>query len=225
MYLALMKNDYFQEKFGLVAQSDFSVHKQQDENYWRFVQSFSASECKAISWNGNQHNIHFLLKTEYQFKCLGLNENLSVPVIPQSQIRELYKPTFEELKMVLNGFSKSASVILLGTPAPKDKQFLDKHLKNDPYFTQIGENLGISKKDLSATDNNIRAYMWKITQKMTQEVSAKYNYEFFPSPALSYNEASILFSDYYADDLTHANEKYGNLMLKELINHFGLHDE
>lgn len=224
LYSALSQNEKFTSNFGVVAQTDFSTIKQQDGSYWEFVRSISNRQPTAISWNGNQHNIHFLLENKLEFNAIGMSFRKGWPVVPISQIKELFKPTFLELEQVLNELPKSTEVSLLGTVAPKEKGFLDQHLSYDTYFVNIGKKYGISKQELRASSNEIRTLMWKVTQNMTEQLSKELNCKFIPTPADTYNENYILQPKYYAQDLTHANGTFGVKMLEAIQDFYELND-
>lgn len=225
MYLAITQIEKYQADFGIVAQADFSTHKQQGQSYWDFVISLAKTCSTALSWNGNQHNIHFLLETETKFNAFGLLSQGDYPMVPVSQIRELFKPTFDELRAVLQNFPKNTSNCLLGTPPPKNKDFLNERLHTDDYFVNLGKELGIKKSDLVASPNEIRAYMWSITQELTAEAAKEFNWKYLESPKSTFGKDKILESKYYANDLTHTNESYGVAMLDEISNFYGLSNE
>jgi hypothetical protein len=225
MYHAITQNPKFQKNFGIVVQRNFSSHKQQGESYWEFVRSLAINLPTAISWNGNQHNIHFLVETDSKFNALGLMINSGYPVVPISHIREIFKPTFDELRTVLKNFPNNSYNCLLGTPAPKKKEFLNTKLQSDDYFVGSGKDLGIQKQDLTASSDELRAFMWNVTQLMTAEIAQEFNLKFLKSPESTYDVNMILKSNYYAGDLTHANNEFGVKMLEEILIFYGLSDE
>jgi hypothetical protein len=225
MYLAITQIEKYQTDFGIVAQADFSTHKQQSQSYWDFVNSLAKNCSTALSWNGNQHNIHFLLETDIRFNAFGLSNQGDYPIVPVSQIRELFKPTFDELRGVLKDFPINTNNCLLGTPPPKDKSFLNEQLHTDEYFVNLGKELGIKKSKLAASSNEIRAYMWSITQELTAETALEFNWKYLESPKSTYGKDKILESKYYANDLTHTNESYGVAMLDKISNFYGLSNE
>ena len=222
LYSAITNQSRFSDSFAVVAQSDFSTHIQQSESYWNFVSSISASQPIAIMWNGNQHNIHFLLESELKCNFYGLPMEVGMPLVPLKQIQELFKPTFEELTNVLKKFSKNTEIILLGTPGPKKSDFLNSLIANDPYFVKVGSDLGLSPKELKASKNSLRAYMWNFTQNMTKELAEDFGFRFVPTPNKTLDDSLILKSEYYSDDLTHANELFGVEMLETLLNSVGI---
>jgi hypothetical protein len=225
LYSAITNQKKFGDFFAIVAQSDFSTHIQQSENYWDFVVSIAKNQPVGIMWNGNQHNIHFLLESDLKCNFYGLPIEVGMPQVPVKGIHELFKPTFNELAHVLNKFSKNTEIILLGTPGPKDSDFLNSKIANDPYFVKVGSDLGLTPKELRASNNSLRAYMWNITQTMTKDLAEDFGLRFVATPRKTLDDSLILKSEYYSDDLTHANELFGIEMLETLLNSVGIKNE
>ena len=221
LYSAITNQNKYGNYFAVVAQSDFSTHIQQSESYWDFVASIAKDQAVGIMWNGNQHNIHFLLESEVKCNFYGLTIGAGLPLVPLKQIKELFKPTFDELTNVLKKFSKNTEIILLGTPGPKKSDFLNTQIANDPYFVKVGRDLGLSPKELRASSDSLRAYMWNLTQNMTKELAQDLGFRFVPIPSRTLDESLILKNEYYSDDLTHANELFGVDMLDTLFNSVG----
>ncbi len=216
MYSAIKEDPKKYQNFSVVIQSDFDHHIQPGETYWDFVSQLADEFQIYIVWNGNQHNIHFLIESGFNFESMNYKNGFGLPFITFNHIKELFQPTFTELENVLKKFNKNKKIKLLGTPAPKDKLFMDKILKSDDFFVNLGESQGISKSELEVSSNELRGYMWKITQTLTKEVASRYNFDFIESPADTYDSDNILKKEFYADDLTHTNSNYGKIFLDEL---------
>lgn len=228
MYLALQNSKKFLKNIALVTQSDFTAQNPQDNDYWNYVVELSKMQKTAISWNGNQHNIHFLLDANYKFNAFGLMQNKNFPYVSVSRIKEVFKPTFYELGLILSRFSNRNNLCLLGTPAPKTKSFLDSQLQKvsaETFFEDLGASMGISKNNLKASSNELRTFMWGITQQLTEKVGKDFSCDFLSSPKTTQNKDGILLEKYYTDDLTHANEEFGFIMLEAILNKYGIGDE
>lgn len=223
IYSALNKFPQFQNFFAVVAQADYSQHQVQDSEYWEFVRASSKKAKKtAIIWNGNQHNIHFLLDSGFPFNFFGANLDRNFPTVPISQIRALFNPTFDELKTVILQFPKSSKILLLETPAPKPKSFLDARITSDKDFLNIAKNLGLNLSDLKASSDELRVALWKINQQITAEIAESFSYPLISVPESSVTELGTLREDFCGDDLTHANFKYGKLLLNKCLDVLGI---
>jgi hypothetical protein len=225
MFHAILHREKFKDYFGIVTQADFSNHRPQDDDYWNFVAQLSNSQHTAISWNGNQHNIHFLVDSGIKFNSVGLNQKEDFPFVTLSRIQELFKPTFTELKSVLQKFNSKKKLCLLGTPPSKSKKFLDARLNqvgSEPFFEDLGRKLGLARNKLRASDDLLRAYMWEVTQNLTEEISKEFGINYIPVPGKTYDSNKILIESFYTQDLTHANEDFGAVMLEEMLNFYGI---
>jgi hypothetical protein len=220
MFTAIQNNPELSENFGIVAQADFSSDRAPDDDYWNFVVELAKKSRTAISWNGNQHNLHFLIDTKLKFNTVGYFSDKRSPVVPINRIRNTFNPTFYELGSYLSRFSDPSNILLLGTPSPMAKTFLDKRIADDYYFGELAVSMGIPRDKISASSDELRVFMWKITQELTEEVSLEFGCKYIPVPKSAYDANSILNPEFYAGDLTHANESFGTLMLNE-ISRFG----
>lgn len=219
MLCAMQNRSEFHNSVAVVTQADFSQHRIHDYDYWDFVAELSTSQTTAISWNGNQHNVHFLLDTNETFIAYGLNQanETNAPVIPISQIKELFRPTFYELEMVLERFKDASNLILLGTPAPKPMPVIKKFLMGDNFYQDMAKSLGIELEKVKVSSDSLRVFMWEITQNLTQQLAIKFGCKFLPVPKVTLAANKTLADGYWADDVTHANEDFGALMIQELL--------
>ena len=222
MFMALQDSQKFSEFIGIVSQANFEDQKQIDQSYWKFVADQSKDKNLAIAWNGNQHNLNFLINTKVKFNSYGLDQGSNHPFVTISQIEELYKPTFDDLEKALGKVSSAREICLLGTPSPKSEKFLNQRLANDQFFMNLGEQLGLARNEIRASNDKLRTFMWSITQELTQSIAIKNKYKFLPTPIESYDKNRLLLEKFSEDDLTHANPVYGLMMLEKISEFFGV---
>lgn len=225
LYLALMRDPKLQNIFAIVTHADFTNSIPQNNEYWNFVADLARFQESVISWNGNQHNIHFLVDGNFEFNTIGLIQNNKFPMVSISRVKELFRPTFYELGLILSRFADRSKLSVIGTPAPKSKNFIDERLSQDDFFVQLGETMGVNKQQIRATEDSLRVFMWELTQNLTEETAKEFGSRFIPTPVSSYNQHKVLNANYYTDDLTHANEEFGKLVFNELINIYGLQND
>jgi hypothetical protein len=218
MFQALEHEKSLQKIFSVVIPKNFQEKQIHNEDYWDFVVASGKNKKMLISWNGNQHNIHFLLSNNQEFNSLGYFSGDEFPFIPISQVKELFRPTFLELKSVLEKFPKKSQLFLLGTPAPKDQSFLNERINSEEYFAEQFEKLKINNGNVSVSRNELRVFMWKITQEMTAEIALGMGAKFIPTPPQTYSENFILRREFYSNDLTHTNVDFGIETLKYISN-------
>ena len=217
MYMAVQRRSKYKNVFAVVTHADFDNPIRQDNNYWNYVVELSKNQPTAISWNGNQHNLHFLVESKLNFNSLGLIQGKNYPYVSVKRIKELFRPTFYELELILSRFSNRENLCLLGTPAPKSKKFIDKNIKSDPFFLQLGQEIGLSPKKIEASSDELRSFMWKITQDLTALSAKTYGCDYLATPNSSCTRNGLLLDEFYADDLTHANEDYAALIMDLLM--------
>jgi hypothetical protein len=222
MFMALQQNKKFQGAIGLVSHANFDKQIRPDNEYWDFIVEQSRGKNLAISWNGNEHNLHFLIDTKMKFNSLNLNLGSKYPFVTLSQIKESFRPTFYELELILSRFPDRSKICLLGTPPPKSQALLNSKIQDDEFFIEMGEKIGIQKKDIRVSSNELRIFMWKLTQELTEKSAKEFGCKFLPAPVESFERNFLLREIYSVDDLTHANPDYGLLMLEKIAESFGV---
>jgi hypothetical protein len=222
MFMALQQNNKFQGAIGLVSHANFDKQLRPDNEYWDFIVEQSEGKNLAISWNGNEHNLHFLIDTKMKFNSLGLNLGSKYPYITISRIKESFRSTFYQLELILSRFPDRSKICLLGTPPPKPQTQLNKKIQLDHFFLELGEKIGIQKNEIKVSSNELRTFMWKITQELNEKSAKEFGCKYLPAPSESFDSDFLLREIYCEDDLTHANPEYGLLMLEKISEFFGV---
>lgn len=216
MFMAVNQESVSNIDFAVVTHADFRNQLQLDKSYWNFVTEISKKKKLALSWNGNQHNLLFLLDAEWNFNAIGLSLGKNYPFVTVQRIKALFNNTFDELEQVLVNFDSSTEICLLGTPPPKPLTFLKKYLDKDDFFMQQAKSFGLNQKKLKISSDQIRLYMWKVNQELIENMAKRFGLGFIPSPNEAIQENGLLDEKFSSDDLTHANPEYGRLMLNKI---------
>jgi hypothetical protein len=220
LLMAIRGNQKYFDTFGLIDESKPSQLGKgfvRNSEYWSYVAKLSLSLPTFISWNGNQHNIHFLVDEFRPFQIQNLyQEYSSAPVVPIDQVKELFSPTFNELRSTLSRFETCENLTLLGTPAPKPKKYIDSILLKDEYFTKQTRAASTPGSKIVATSDELRQAMWKFTQIMTKEIADELGCKFMPTPQFSLDSKGLLREQFWSDDITHANQYFGELLLDDI---------
>ena len=222
MYMALLQNNVFQKEVGLVSHANFDKQQRPDNEYWDFVVEQSNGKNLAISWNGNEHNLNFLIDTKIKFNSVGMVQGSNYPFVTVNRIKESFRATFYELELILSRFPDRSKICVLGTPPPKPKDLLTERLQHDQFFLEMGEKIGIQKRDIRASNNELRTFMWKLTQELTEKSAKEFGCKYLPVPSESHDRNFLLKDKYSDDDLTHANPTFGLLMLQKISDYFGV---
>jgi hypothetical protein len=199
--------------------ADWSTGPPGDKEYWDFVAERSHGKHTVIVWNGNQHNANFMFQTEPAFTMLGVTDHSyiqkSVP-IPRSLIKDFFKPSFEELSELIPSLSNAASITLINGPAPKPLSHIQNCILQEKYFTDIAESLGVDIGELAITSDSLRLELWNVLAGMLANSAQELGANFLGAPALSRDAFGMLSPEYWTPDVTHANSKYGLLLIKEI---------
>jgi hypothetical protein len=159
-----------------------------------------------------------LLKLEKPFKIFEIYEEfLDAPSIPTIQLIKLFEPTFEKLKFLIKELRYESEVIVLGTPPPKPKIFIDSLIRNDHFFVNSAIASGIEHDFIESSSDELRVCMWNFIQSQLEIIANENNCIFLPVPSKTIESNGLLKSEYWSDDITHANEDFGALMLDEIL--------
>ena len=199
--------------------ADWAAGPPGDQEYWDFVAEVSPGKHVVIVWNGNQHNANFMFQTQPSFTMLDAIDNNSyeeaVP-IPRAMIKDFFKPSFEELSEIIPSLSNAASITLINGPAPKPLTHIQSCILQEKYFTDIAKTLGVDIGDLVLTSDSLRLELWNVLAELLANTAQKLGANFLGAPALSRDASGLLLPEYWASDVTHANSKYGLLLIEEL---------
>ena len=199
--------------------ADWAAGPPGDQEYWDFVAEVSPGKHVVIVWNGNQHNANFMFQTQPSFTMLGVADNRSdqeaVP-IPRAMIKNFFKPSFEELSDIVPTLSNAASITLMNGPAPKPVTHIGNCIVQEKYFTDIAESLGVDIGDLVITSDSLRLKLWNVLAELLADSAQKLGANFLGAPAVSRDTFGMLLPEFWASDVTHANSKYGTLLIEEL---------
>ena len=199
--------------------ADWAAGPPGDKEYWDFVAELSVGKHVVIVWNGNQHNANFMFQTQPNFTILGVSDNACDKegvTIPRAMIKDFFKPFFEELKVITPTFYSAASISLMNGPAPKPLSHIKSCILQDKYFTDIAKSLGVEIDSLVTTSDSLRLELWNILAELLANSAKELGANFLSAPASSRDAFGMLLPEYSASDVTHANSKYGMLLIEEL---------
>jgi hypothetical protein len=206
-------------KIAVCYSTDWSAGPPGDKEYWDFVVEVSRGKHVVIIWNGNQHNANFMFQTEPKFTMLGVTENSydqKANPIPRSMIKAFFKPSFEELTEIIPSLSNAANITLMNGPAPKPLSHIQKCILQEKYFTDIAKSLGEDIADLVITSDSLRLELWNVLAELLANSAHTLGTNFLSAPEASRDTFGLLSQEYWTSDVTHANSKYGMLLIDEL---------
>jgi hypothetical protein len=192
----------------------------QGDEYWDLVVNSSRGKHVVVVWNGNQHNSYFMFQTKPKFTVLGVTgdsyDNEPIP-IPKSMVRQFFKPSFEELTGIIPSLSDAASITLLNGPAPKPLSYIKNYILQEKYFSDLTKLGGVSGEDLVITSDSLRLELWNVLAELLASYGKELGANFINAPEVSRDALGLLLPEYWYPDVTHANSKYGMLIIEELV--------
>ena len=199
--------------------ADWAAGPPGDKEYWDFVVELSRGKHVLIMWNGNQHNADFMFQAEPKFTIVGVADDSYdheyVP-IPRAMIKDFFKPSFEELTKIIPTLSRTASITLMNGPAPKPLSHIENCILREPYFTDIAKSLGVDVGDLAITSDSLRLELWNVLVELLAKYAKTLGTDFISAPEVSRDALGMLLPEYWTPDVTHANSKYGVLLIEEI---------
>jgi len=173
-----------------------------------------SSDLVALSILGNEHNGFGLLQAEQPFDFVLTPRDVcessdGVTLVPHSAMRESYE-RFMERNGSIRRIRQAApcAVYHLSTPPPKgDNNFLIERTRR--YREQLIAEIGISSPKL-------RLKLWDLEMRVLRVMCESWGVSFVFAPDEARSVEGFLKPEYYANDATHANAAYGELVLRQL---------
>lgn len=174
------------------------------------IQSLSGQDALVITLLGTAHNIVGLLQHGQPYwvceadsdriQSIGSNE-----VVPASAILDMFEHWYRRNKRVLQLKSWSnVRVFHLMTPPPKqDSEFIRASAE------RYSDGVVVAPADL-------RARLWRLEMQILGKLCEEWGMGLVPPPPESVCTGGFLHRNYYAHDATHANEAYGELVLRQI---------
>ena len=168
---------------------------------------------------GTYHNIVGLIRSGPEFDFM-LDENDVPPAgadcvrLPYQAIAGLFTDHLAKAGSIrrLRDAARS-SVYVLSSPPPKhSNEFMTQKFmrkQNRAYRGRDVMQAGIARPD-------IRVKLWRLEARLLELWAVSEGMQFIPAPVASFNEDGFLSRKYYFEDATHANARYGALVLDQI---------
>jgi hypothetical protein len=165
-----------------------------------------------------------MFQTKPKFTVLGVTDDTHdhepIP-IPRSMVKQYFKPSFEELTEIIPSLSDAASITLLNGPAPKPLSYIKNYILQEKYFSDLTNLLRVGGEDLVITSDSLRLELWNVLAESLASHAKKLGTKFINAPEVSRDALGLLLPEYWQPDVTHANSKYGMLIIEELMKLIG----
>ncbi len=185
------------------------------ERVLEMATSLTPTDLLAVSIGGNEHNILGLVQHPIPFDMF--DKDGSTPLtegatcIPYTTLWDFFetwlmgktKGRFVELRRA----TKSRLLVLAPPPPKRDESQI---LRRPGEF----EKAGILEHGISPAP--LRAKLWLLQVRVLRALCETLEIGFVPPPSGTVTTDGFLEPQYYADDATHANAVYGELVLRQL---------
>lgn len=190
----------------------------------RAARSLGPDDVLVSVIGGNQHAVFSTIRHPQPFDFLLPDEGgQSLPaaagaeLVPYRVLREYFSGWIRQGDGETIGAlrrSTSARVVHLLAPPPKrDNGWIEQH--HDTFFASEGIGmLGISAPEL-------RMKFWLLQNHAVEDTCSELGIEVIGPPQEACDSDGFLAPNCYAGDATHANVRYGELVLRQLELHFG----
>ena len=179
------------------------------------VATLDADDVVVVTIMGTAHNIVGLLRHPEPFDVMMDESDApivadGVAIVPANAMIGLFESHAVEKRMVENvkKFTK-ASVFHLATPPPKENIEAFAHPAKEYRGRVIGE-AGI-------TPAALRLKLWLLEMKAIRNVCRRWGVGAIDSPDAARDSKGFLRPEYFAKDMTHANDSYGSLVVREIV--------
>jgi hypothetical protein len=182
------------------------------------VAALDSHDLVVSTIGGNQHQTLSLVQHPVPFDlCMpGESEPTEPPavenVIPYAQMWDVFERGLrgkdgERLRQLRK--AAHCTVVHLTPPPPKeDSAHILKRHETD--FVRMG----ILEKGISPAPLRLR--MWQLQVDVLRRLTEEWDVQLLPPPAQALDAQGYLAPAYYADDATHANAAYGELLIEQV---------
>lgn len=185
-------------------------------SYWRYLVEASINYTICLVWGGNEHAFLYMFERQ-KFDFFDNDDceiDLEANIIPRSMIAASFSPYFENMHRVLSRNNFKSPVVVVGTPPPiGDNNVIQHRIAGEPAFVQLAQEMGVPLKDIRISSPQLRLKLWRAMTASQTEFAIDAGAQVLPVPASLQNEHGFLLPQYWADDVTHANEAYGRAMI------------
>lgn len=229
-HMCALVGDLYESKAVLRAVADypdlFALHGPwpRDEAYWQWMKEQSAGTQLVLVWGGNEHNLFYFFEDHRSFDFVSRHVNklsYALNVVPQRMVRDKFnKASLANLRLLLAEIAKTpvVSLTVVGTPPPKrDNEQLRKILLNEPYFVHWVEEIGEDLETVKILAPHIRLKLWFLLQDMLVDAAREVGAKFIPVAQELMDGEGFLREEYWHHDVTHANRRYGEVVLRRIV--------
>ncbi len=190
------------------------------EDFLKLVSKLGPDDVVVSTIGGNQHAVYSMIQHEQRFDFVDPEQPVSLDeaaeLIPYRALEVAFDiglrkgdgASVQALKL-----ATAARVVHLIPPPPKsDNAFITEH--HETLFRREGlATRGVSSPQL-------RLKFWNLQTRVLKAICAELGVETMMPPARALDDSGFLQPDFWAQDATHANWRYGERLLREIERRF-----
>jgi hypothetical protein len=191
------------------------------EEFLEKVRTLGPEDVVLSMIGGNQHAVYSTIQHPRPFDFLepggGPTVAEGVELIPYRALSEFFrtgisKGDWKSLEALRN--ATPARVVHIIPPPPKgDNEFIQR------YHESLFAREGIASHGVSSPA--LRMKFWKLQTRVLEELCKELDIEVMMPPAATLDGDGFLDKRFFADDATHGNPMYGELVLREIESRYG----
>jgi len=177
------------------------------------IESLTQDDALFLSVLGTRHNKLSLIESEKPFSIgLAQPHREGVTMIPEKTFVAELESSYETPNTVKGLCEKAiCPVFHLAPPPPKkDNEFLLAHaslFRNNPNFRP--------------SEPDLRLRVWSVEMQVVEKRLAEFGVRLLWPPQKALTDEGFLSPEYYHTDGIHANQKYGGLVLEQVVEIMG----
>jgi hypothetical protein len=186
------------------------------EDFLELIGPLGPEDVVLSAIGGNQHAVFSTIQHPSPFDFIEPGGQVeldgSAELIPYRVLSQVFE------KGIRNGDGKSLEALrkatsarvvhLIPPPPKKDNAFIQNY--HETHFASEGITAhGVSSPGL-------RLKFWTLQTTLLKDLCAQLGIEVMMPPAAALDEKGFLATDFYANDATHANHHYGELVLRQV---------
>jgi hypothetical protein len=178
------------------------------------VSSMPSDGVFAILLAGTLHNIFGLLQHDKPYDVFAPGDEslrlaAGASLIPENALWDMFVNVAKDNKRIqkIRKAATCAGYHLASPPPKRDNQYIMARAAR--YRDRLVEQVGVAPPEL-------RLRLWRLEMRVVAQLCQQWGIGFLPAPQEAMDVDGFLKPDYYAEDATHANAAYGELVLRQL---------
>ena len=195
--------------------------------YEPLVELVEAADCIAVQWGGGWMGHRALIARGAEFDVMlpesaTDQEQIVGEVIPYSAVAE-----FAWSKISGNGRVarlmdlceevRPRKLAILGPPPPLPTEAVRERLPDSRWFVDRAQELGIRLEDVPIVGDATRIKLWRVMYDVYRMFGAQHGATLLEPPASVFDTSGALRSEFWGNDVLHANAEYGWRYLERVL--------